>query len=282
MLAFKSILDFNPADHDFKVPIINTELTHLFVLATTATRKLDDSERLHHLLTIYGRIKQPEEWAQWVRAQMEAYDTGRIQVAQDFMNSAALQYLKIDASNQGFKGSSNTVQEDIVAMFSAKRKAIGGHSKPPPKPTDESPTTTTTQRKLPPFVRHFKASTSPDAKPFVVGDSKIWDGKTWYFCDCPNHRDRIKWHTHTAESCRTRQRWLQSLSGPKGLIADTKPPSTIGTDDTSTPTSTVTAATPTTNPNDATTLLATALSQFNADNPVHDLIADALNALHDI
>ena len=35
MLSFQQILQFDPAEHNFSVPIINTKLNHLFVLATT-------------------------------------------------------------------------------------------------------------------------------------------------------------------------------------------------------------------------------------------------------
>jgi hypothetical protein len=40
MLSFKNILEFDPAEHNFNFPMINTQLIHLFVLATTQERNL--------------------------------------------------------------------------------------------------------------------------------------------------------------------------------------------------------------------------------------------------
>ena len=44
---------------------------------------------------------------------------------------------------------------------------------------------------------------------YKVGDKKTWKNEVWHFCDAPNHRDRAKWHTHSAADCRTRQRWIE-------------------------------------------------------------------------
>ena len=70
LLSFNNILNFNPVDHGFNIPILNSKLFHLFVLATTSTRTLLDSERIQHTLNVYGKILQPEVWAQWVWAKV--------------------------------------------------------------------------------------------------------------------------------------------------------------------------------------------------------------------
>ena len=82
---------------------------------------------------------------------------------------------------------------------------------------------------LPPFVRHFKATTASDAATFKVGDTKKWKGDTWYFCDCPNHFYRLKWHSHPAPKCRTCQKWLNDKDGsaPTAAIADSDGTSTV-------------------------------------------------------
>ena len=67
LLSFDNILSFNPFDHDFNIPTINTELINLFTLATTQHRTLDDSERIQKTLSTYSKINQPEAWAQWAR-----------------------------------------------------------------------------------------------------------------------------------------------------------------------------------------------------------------------
>ena len=52
MMAFKDILEFDPSTYKFNVPSINTKLAHLFVLATTRDRSLDESERVQHTLAL--------------------------------------------------------------------------------------------------------------------------------------------------------------------------------------------------------------------------------------
>ena len=94
MMSFNQILQFDPALHQFKVPTINKTLNHLFVLATTSTRTLDDPERIQHTLTVYQQICQPEIWAQWVRNQVDAFEQGTILISQSFMNTGVMKYNK--------------------------------------------------------------------------------------------------------------------------------------------------------------------------------------------
>jgi hypothetical protein len=217
MISFKNILDFDPADHKFNIPTINTKINHLFVLATTRKRQLLDSERIQHTLAVYDRIKQPEPWAQWVRIQIDKFDDGLILVCQDFMNSATLKYNKIITSSVvgGFKGSVSTIQEDIVAMVAgagaAKRKRTPpSYDDKAATPNDQKPAFV--NKKLPPFVKHYRSFPTNDATIYKVGDSKTWNNAMWYFCDCPTHRDKVKWHTHPTDTCRTCQRSKEGKS----------------------------------------------------------------------
>ena len=43
-----------------------------------------------------------------------------ITVCQDFMNTAVVKFNKINATDNGFKGSVHIVQEDIVSLIAAK------------------------------------------------------------------------------------------------------------------------------------------------------------------
>ena len=128
------------------------------------------------------------------------------------MNSDALKYVKILTNGSGsFGGSSTTISEDIVSMIAAvskKRTALPTSKKKIATKFGEDELKPKSAKTLLPFVRHFKATTASDAANFKVGDTKEWKGDTWYVCDCPNHRDRLKWHSHTAPECRTRYKWL--------------------------------------------------------------------------
>jgi hypothetical protein len=159
------------------------------------------------------------------------------------------------------------------------------------QPRDASSTSTSTRtpisdtddatrrQKLPPFAKHFSVSSAADATKYKVGDSKEWNQHTWYFCDCPNHRDKIKWHTHPASTCRTRAKWLaqQATSSEANLVTDddqTMPD--VDDDKSCANTSALTAAT------DVTGLLASALSLAGDNSIAAECIADALNALNNL
>ena len=70
---FKRILESNPANNAFNITTINTKLNHLFVLTTNGQRILSEPERIQHTLTTYSCINQPEEWALWVRLQIDRF-----------------------------------------------------------------------------------------------------------------------------------------------------------------------------------------------------------------
>ena len=131
------------------------------------------------------------------------FGEGRITNCQDFMNLADIQYKQIVSSGDGqFKGSITTVTEDIVAMMATSRK----RKSPPSNDFDPEKTTKSQKKDGPPFVSHYQDSKGSKYK---VGDKKEFDGRTYFFCDCPFHRNRLRWHTHPADTCRTRARWLK-------------------------------------------------------------------------
>jgi hypothetical protein len=194
------------------------------------------------------------------------------------MNSVIIKYNKISGTTEGgFNGAATTLQEqDIVAMMTAvKRKHVPTGGRPSNPKNDTDMPANPNKRKMLPFVKHFKSSTSSDAPNYKVGDSKNWDNTTtWYFCDCPNHRDKIKLPTHAADTCRTRLRWLE---GKSPAVANQGEVQTDNDGD---------AASAMTDNNSTATdisgLLASAMS-LAGDNPVAmELIADTLNATHNV
>ena len=167
-------------------------------------------------------------------------------------------------------------------MFAAKGKTKRTQSKKRNATDDHEEDDS--DKSLPPWKTHFQHTVNGVKTPYKVGDTKTWKGQTYYFCDCPNHRDRIKWHTFPAETCRTRKRWLERKKKKKvkteaneGVVeGDDKeaPPQEDGDAPESTGTD---SGTPPLENTDVTTLLATAMNLL-ADNPTaRDLVADALN-----
>ena len=64
MISFTNILNFSPSELLFNIPAINSKLLHLFILSTTSSRTIDDAKGISHTLNAYGKIVQPEAWAQ--------------------------------------------------------------------------------------------------------------------------------------------------------------------------------------------------------------------------
>ena len=89
---------------------------------------------------------------------------------------------------------------------------------------NEQPRIKKTKYSVPPFIKHIKDT---NGKKYKIGDSKIHNGKTFYFCDATTHCDKIKWHTHTHIDCRVRKKWLKNKEGgnndntpPEANVAD--------------------------------------------------------------
>ena len=139
MISFRQILNFDLTIHKFVVPMINTQLNHLFVLASTNNRTVSDPEKLQHIVTAYDKICQPELWAQWVRNSVERIENGTLTLPQNLTNDGTLKYTKIILFEGRFAASCDTVQKDIVAMMGTigrKKKTIPVTT--PPERTDRS------------------------------------------------------------------------------------------------------------------------------------------------
>ena len=274
--AFQEILEFSPEVHNYHIPTINTKLLHLFVLATTPHRQVGQPERIQHTVTVYGRIQQPQSWATWVSHQIDRIEEGAITNHQDFMNAAALKYAKIHAKEGGFHASTNTIQEDIVAMMAKAKRSRNNAPRGGGPDKDGTANDTATESKRPPFLKHYKVSEEANAKKFKVGDTKVWNGVTYHYCDSPNHRGRIRWHKHKAEECSTRKKWLAKQN-------EASPEANVGAAETGNaePEAAQPAPDQPDVASDASALLANAYALLGTNSAVQELVADALTALAD-
>lgn len=281
MLSFRKIMEFNPADFNFNITTINTQLNQLFVLSTTSQRQLANAERIEYVLQVYDRIKRPDQWAHWVINQFSLVREGNIPNCQAFMNAAVIQYNEITNRQEGkFGGSSLSIEkemEDIVALVAKKHAAKATATT---AAAGDAKRVRTSNPPNPPFHRHFKVSMDPGAATYKIGDTKVWNDETWYYCDYPNHRNRSRWHTHSAAACRTRTAWLaEKKNKPAANAADVDAPATTVPAAAGSSSSSSTSSTLTTSVSpDLTALLATALG-LASDSVTKDIIAEALNSL---
>ena len=200
MLSFQNILNFDVTEHNFDIPTINSKLCSLFTLATSSTRTLAESERIQHTLSAYSKILQPDTWARWVGTKVDLFEEGKLTQCQDFMNLATMKFNKIVNASGKFHGSTKTIQEDIIAMLA--HRASTKRKQPPPIDADDTPTPKL-RRNSPPFLIHYQTA---DKVKYKVGDKKEHAGSTFYFCDCPLHKNKLKWHTHHPDKCRLRNK----------------------------------------------------------------------------
>jgi len=281
MISFNNILHFNSALHKFSIPTIKSKLINLVMLATTNTREFLDAEKIQHTINVYNKIKQPEIWAQWVRNQVDQFEEVKVAVCQTFMNKVLVKYNRIIGDGEhgdAFHGSTNTLQQDIVAML-FKGSTEKGKKKTPPKKTpgkDNDEESTPKAREFPPFAKWFKSPTSEGYVEYKAGDTKDYNGKPWHYCDAPNHRNRIKWHTHATSECHTRSSWLKTDEGA-AATANIAPVTVIFEDTASAAERAVLSDSTSSNPSNVTTLLASALNMVGDNDNIKDLIAKAIN-----
>ena len=275
--AMTEIQTFDPAAHQYSIPNINTAFKRLFILATTGTRAIPDREKIQHVLTAYKRIKQPDDWARWVQIQTEAFEARNILFCQTFMNDAALKYQSIVSEHAEFKGSANTIRDDIVAMLA--KSVASPKRKSSQKPAEDTSKRTKRERTpLPPFAKWYKKTMAPDSPKFAHGDTKEHEGVTFYFCEYPNHRENIRWHPLNCTNCRAWKTWKAEREGS----ANPPPPAAnASTVDDAPPTSApppASAASPDVS-SAVTAMLAQALSLTAGDDTTYGLIADCLSAI---
>ena len=169
-------MNFNPFNYKFNIPVINSKLIHLFVLATTLTRQLLESKRIQHTLNVYSKIMQPDIWAQWVRAKVDIFKEETITKSQDFMNTVNIKYNKIISSSTNGKLQSyiTSVHDDIVAMFAKSSKS--GNKRKPQASFDTRDDDKRPNRELPSFLTYFRDLSQTKYK---LGGSKKYEDNTY-------------------------------------------------------------------------------------------------------
>jgi len=121
------------------------------------------------------------------------------------MNLANIHYKTIVSENGGkFIGSITTVTEDIVAMMAKINKREtpssfdAGEEKETKLPRCE--------REPVPFISHYQGSKGVKYK---VRYNKEFGRKPYFFYDFPLHRNRLRCHTHSSDTCLIRARWIK-------------------------------------------------------------------------
>ena len=126
------------------------------------------------------------------------------------------------------------------------------------------------------FLKHYKSSNDKTGVKYNVGNSKESHINTWSFCDAL-HFSRIKWNTHTANTCRTRIRMMedQGDSNPTANRYDAPPDSNSIQDNTD-----ISSISDATYSSDMTSLLASAFNLMSNHPEGNDTVTSALMGLN--
>jgi len=143
----------------------------------------------------------------------------------------------------------------------------------------------TPKRDPPPFVTHLKSSEGTNYK---IGDTLDHDGATFHYCDCPLHRNKLKWHSHHPDQYRIRNRWLKEKVFPPttSVVNDatariTEENQAYNTSNSQDYDASSTTSTPPLT-QDVQVLLANAMNLVTDNDVAKDFICDAINACNNI
>ena len=141
------------------------------------------------------------------------------------------------------------------------------------------------RREPPPFVTHYQSS---EGVKYKLDNTLDHDGTTFHFCDCPLHRNKLKWHTHHPDKCHTRNCWLKDKGSPTLPSNVTAAASNISDknrayEGVNSQSSYDISASSSSNPTqNVQALPASAMNLVTDNDVVKDLICDALNASNDL
>ena len=193
------------------------------------------------------------------------------------MNTAVIKLNKIKTTDNGLKGSVHIAQEDIVTLIAAKvTKKITKNPKRKllEEDKDDAPPKKKISKGPHPWLKYFKVA---DGIKYKIGDTKEFKGNNFHYCDTPTHRDRIKWHTHSATDYTVRKKWLRKQE-EEGASESSLPEANVHEVGNNTSRNGNEEDDQTLQQdNDVNALLATAMNLVTDNNIVRDYIANTIN-----
>ena len=220
--AMQKLSTFDPSSVGYDITKVNTAMFNLMTqAAATLGASYPNNIKVAYLIQTYGRILQPETWVRWVdgeRAKVPPPD------AQTLANNAVARAAVLEQEGH-WKPSKMTQVQELQVMLANKNKRKTSPTKddkdPKKKPSDKSKVKPDDEKggggegkgKRPKFL---KKSKDADGNPYKLGDTKEFNGTTYYFCDA-RHRFGLRWHTHKPEDCATRRFQKKPKNGtPEG------------------------------------------------------------------
>ena len=196
-----SLADFHPKWFRYDVIQVNNYISSAMMTlkaASSAGGTITDQDIVYFQFKVYKKIKAPAEWTTHILFLESTVASTPGYTPETHFNETQARYTTL--LNQGlWKPSDKTPEEQTLAMVAQQQQAKKSpNNSMKPKPSSgQSTKTTEKDKKNPPFA------TSPGK----LGDTKQWNGKTYYWC--PANHKHSHWHTHKVEECNTYKQMLK-------------------------------------------------------------------------
>ena len=166
--------------------------------ASSAGGTISDQEILCFQVKVYKKIKAPAERTTHILFLESTVASTPGYTLETLFNEIQAKYTTL--LNQGlWKPSDKTPEEQTLAMVSQQQQAkkSSNNSTKSKSSSGQSSKTTEKDKKSPPFAN----------SPGKLGDTKQWNGKTYYWC--PANHKHSHWHTHKVEECNTYKKMMK-------------------------------------------------------------------------
>ena len=166
--------------------------------ASSAGGTITDQEILYFQFKVYKKIKAHAEWTTHILFLESTIASTPGYTPETLFNETQAKYTTL--LNQGlWKPSDKTPEEQTLAMVAQQQQVKKGPNNPSKsKPNStQGAKPTEKDKKNPPFAN----------SPSKLGDTKQWNGKTYYWC--PANHKHSHWHTHKVEECNTYNKMMK-------------------------------------------------------------------------
>ena len=196
-----NLADFHPKRFWYDVIQVSNYISSAmmtFKAASSAGGTITDQEILYFQFKVYKKINAPAEWTTHILFLESTVSSTPGYMPETLFNETQAKYTTL--LNQGlWKPSDKTPEEQTLAMVAQQQQT----KKNPKNPTKsksssgQSSQATEKEKKSSPFAN----------SPGKLGDTKQWNGKTYYWC--PANHKHSHCHTHKVEECNTYKKMIK-------------------------------------------------------------------------
>ena len=196
-----NLADFHPKWFWYDVIQVNNYNSSTMMTlkaASSAGGTITDREILYFQFKVYKKIKALAEWTTHILFLESTVASTPGYTPETLFNKTQAKYMTL--LNQGlWKPSDKTPEEQTLAMVAQQQQVKKGSN----SPTKSKPNSTQCAKPMEKDKNNPPFATSPGK----LGNTKQWNGKTYYWC--PANHKHSHCHTHKVEECNTYKKMLK-------------------------------------------------------------------------